>query len=351
MSPSYTRVHGQLPAVARPYDVCTRELERATAEVFAMDPQVVSVGIGRLPGGHGFRVLRRRAPGVRALRELDARALAQGVRGVAIDLHELSAPIQPLLQLPASNVSPSASQAMIAEQGQHRPLYAGVQLQNWDADARRGLLAAERMEVGSLGMMIEHSEGPLLLSNNHVLAGQNHGRLGDRVAQPGGARLRGDDVVAYLERFVELEASPVGARPARGDVIWNRVDAAVARLANGLGWKPGFLPRYKLPRPGRPANPVLGDLVFKVGRTTGLRRGRIVGVNERLGPVSYALGDCWFRGSFTIEGLGGRSFSEGGDSGAVVVRDNGEVIGMIYAGNGVETFACPITDALSALDL
>jgi hypothetical protein len=61
------------------------------------------------------------------------------------------------------------------------------------------------------------------------------------------------------------------------------------------------------------------------------------------------VGGCWFRGSFVIEGDDGEPFSEGGDSGAIVVRQAGEVVGMVYAGNGVETFACPITKVLAEL--
>lgn len=316
-----------------------------------MDPQIVSVGITEVPGGHGFRVVRRRAPGVEALRELDAVARSRGVRGVPIVVHDTQAATRPLVQLPASSLHPSASQAMIHEQGPQRPLCAGVQLQNYDADLRAGLIAADRMEVGTLGMAIEHAEGILLLSNNHVLAGLNGGQVGDRVAQPGGATLREGEVVARLERFVELLPSPATAHPMRGDVIWNRVDAAFAKLVAGVPWQPGFLPHHKVPRPGRMANPVLGEEVLKIGRTTGLRRGRIVSVGVRVGPVAYGIGPCWFRGSFTVEGLGGRSFSEPGDSGAVVLRPSGEVLGMIYAGNGVQTYACPITAVFDELGL
>ncbi|PRQ04470.1 hypothetical protein ENSA5_07010 [Enhygromyxa salina] len=316
-----------------------------------MDPQIVSVGIGRLPGGHGFRVLRHRPPGLRSLWQLDGQRLAAGVRGVAVELHDIAGPIRPLLELPVSSLSPSSSLVTRAEQGQQRPLCAGLQVQNWDCDLRRGVLGAGRMEVGSLGMLIGRGDETLIVSNNHVLAGQNRGQIGDRVAQPGGASLATDGVIAHLERFVELRPSPLGATPARANVVWNRVDAAVARLAAGVGWQPGYLPHYQLPQLRRLANPVIGEEVFKVGRTTGLRRGRIVSVGDRLGPIGYSLGACWFEGSFTIEGLGGRAFSEGGDSGAVVVRSDGEVVGLIYAGNGVETFACPITEVLRALEL
>jgi hypothetical protein len=317
MRPSFARDHGQPRGRAKPFDDCTRELENA-AELFGMDPKVVSVGIVKMPGGYGLGV--RRA----------------------------TAPIRPLLELSSFAVNEPA-RATIPEQHRRRPLCPGVQLQNWDADARAGVLASERMVVGTLGMVLERNGERLLLSNNHVLAGQNRGCVGDRIAQPGGMQISDSEVVARLERFIPLQPSPAGAHPTRGNVIWNRVDAAVAALAPGIDFDLGFLGAHAVPRPSGYARPVIGERVFKIGRTSGLRWGVITSVGERVGPVTYAIGDCWFQNSFVIEGEGGRPFSEGGDSGAVVVRRTGEVVGLIYAGNGNETFACPITDVLSAL--
>lgn len=330
-----------------PFDVCTREIECGAAELFGMDPEVVSVGIVRMPGGYGFGVRRWCDDSITPLRRADLRGLTS-IRGVAIRVYDLPAPIVPLLELPSAAANGPLPPA-IPEQDRQRPLRPGVQLQNWDEDARAGVLASERMAVGTLGMLLDRGDGKLLLSNNHVLAGQNRGCFGDRIAQPGSVRIVESEVVARLERFVPLQVSPLGARPHRADVIWNRVDAAVARLSRSIDCKPGFLDAHALPTPTGVAGPVLGERVFKVGRTTGLRFGTITSVAERVGPVPYAIGDCWFRGSFVIEGDDGRPFSDGGDSGAIVVRRTGEVVGMVYAGNGVETYACPITDVLAAL--
>jgi hypothetical protein len=314
-----------------------------------MDPQIMSVGIGSIPGGHGFRVVRRQTANVRALQQLDAGTLATGVRGIAIDLHEVEGPVRPQVKLHRGTVE--YDMPTLQEQAQGRPLYAGLQLQNWDCDAREGVLAAGCAEVGSLGMLLVHGGRTLLLSNNHVLAGQNRGRIGDRIAQPGGEQLEDGDVIARLERFVELCPSQIGAHPRWGNVSWNQVDAAVASVSPALAWEPRFLPHHQLPTLHGVATPMLGDEVFKVGRTTGLTRGRIVSVGDRVGPVGYGIGDCWFRGSFTVEAFDGQAFSDGGDSGAAIVRGDGAVLGLIYAGNGVDTYACPIVDVLAELGL
>jgi len=315
-----------------------------------MDPQIVSVGITRIADGYGYRVLRWRRPGVRALRELDPVAAA-GVLGVPVVLVEAEAELRPLVELPISSLGPGASRRMVPEQGRQRPLCAGLQLQNYDCDVRLGRIGDGRVEVGTLGMIVAGRDQPLLLSNNHVLAGQNRGQLGDRIVQAGGAALDEDEVVARLERFVPLETSPAGAHPRLGNVNWNRVDAAVARLSPQQAWHDGYLAHHQLPSIGRRATPSLGEAVFKVGRTTGLRRGRIMSIGDRVGPVPYAIGECWFRGCFSIECDDGRPFSEPGDSGAVVVRASGEVVGLVYAGNGVQTFACPIAEVMDALRL
>jgi hypothetical protein len=314
-----------------------------------MDPQIMSVGIGTMPGGHGFRVVRRRTANIRSLRQLDAHTLATGVRGIAIDLHEVGEWVQPQVQLHKGTLERGG--ARLPEQSVRRPLCAGLQLQNWDCDAREGVLAAACVEVGSLGMLLKDGERTLALSNNHVLAGQNRGQIGDRIAQPGGEQIEREEVIARLDRFVELRTSPIGAHPRWGNVIWNRVDAAVAAIAPSIGWQRGYLPHHALPVLRGIAAPRLGDVVFKVGRTTGLTRGRIVSVNDRVGPVGYGIGNCWFRYSFTIEELDGQVFSDAGDSGAAVVRGDGEVLGLIYAGNGVSTYACPIADVLAELGL
>jgi hypothetical protein len=330
-----------------PFDVCARELENGAAELFGMDPQITSVGIIRMPGGYGFGVRRVRIPGVVALRRGELRTNV-GVRGIATRIREMAGPIRPLIEI-ASMAANASIPATVPEQGRLQRLYAGAQLQNWDADARAGLLERERLVVGSLGMLLERDGGRSVVSNNHVLADQNRGRIGDRIASPGGARLKDSDVVARLDRFVPLETSPIGARPQRGTVVWNRVDAALARVAPGVGAAQGYLEQRSVPAPRGFGEPELGERVFKIGRTTGLRWGVITSVRERVGPVPYAIGECWFAGSFVIEGEDGQPFSECGDSGAVVVRPSGEVVGLLYAGNGVETYACPISEVLAAL--
>ena len=68
-----------------------------------------------------------------------------------------------------------------------------------------------------------------------------------------------------------------------------------------------------------------------------------------VGPVAYPrIGSCWFRGALVIEGDNGTQFSDKGDSGSLIVRTNGEAVGLLYAGKGQQTYACPIDAVFSA---
>jgi hypothetical protein len=89
---------------------------------------------------------------------------------------------------------------------------------------------------------------------------------------------------------------------------------------------------------------------IKVGRTTGLTHGSITAVGVVTGPIPYDPGPCWFQGQFEIEGENGTLFSDHGDSGSAIVSTTGEVIGLLYAGNGTQTYACPIQAVLTALN-
>jgi hypothetical protein len=51
-----------------------------------------------------------------------------------------------------------------------------------------------------------------------------------------------------------------------------------------------------------------------------------------------------------VQGLNGTTFSDRGDSGSAVLKvGTGQVIGILYAGNGTDTYVCPIDDVLSGL--
>jgi hypothetical protein len=252
----------------------------------------------------------------------------------------------------AGAASPSFA-SFVPEVNRHRPLVCGLQIQNFDDDDRQGMIGTGFIIVGTLGcfVQLDSNNKRAILSNNHVLAGENRGILTkDRILQPGSGVHQASDQIAVLSNFVDLKDSPHGAMPIHGNVAFNDIDAAIAELDSGINWSQGYLSSRTLSSPSATAIAQLGDNVFKVGRTTGLTYGEVTDIATTVGPVGYDPGPCWFQNSIVIESTDGTLFSDKGDSGSVIVRTSGEVVGLLYAGNGQQTYACPIDSVMGALN-
>jgi hypothetical protein len=208
-----------------------------------------------------------------------------------------------------------------------------------------------KITAGTLGAFVRPigaPEGPLaMLSNNHVLANENKAKVGDLIVQPG--PLDGDEndegVVAKLTRFVRLKK--------RG----NLVDCAMAQLEAGIEARLRQLRGLGGSLKGLSQLPLDEGLrVGKVGRTTGATRGRITAFELDDVIVAFGAGNISFDGQIEIEGEGDASFSDGGDSGSLIVDEEFGAIGLLFAGsdsggtNGRGlTYANPIAAVLSAM--
>ncbi len=312
------------------------------------DPRVRSLGIGGNFSAPEFVAVRNSA----IIMPYAAAGAVEEVAwfaGLPIKYEDTPGEIDSYLRIPV--IRPMASN--VIEQQKKRPLCIGLEVQNFDADNRSGFIDQGMMTVGTLGCFVQNGNKFALLSNNHVLAGENSGHLGsDRILQPGDGQLKEDFQVATLSKSIDLVPSPQSATIANGQVHLNLVDAAIADLIDGID----FNQHYHDNRPGLPkikssGDPVLGDRVLKVGRTTGLTRGEVKQITTIVGPVAYKPGLCWFRRSFVIEGVNGSKFSDHGDSGSAIVTEEGKLLGLLYAGNGRQTYACPISEVFTALDV
>jgi len=92
--------------------------------------------------------------------------------------------------------------------------------------------------------------------------------------------------------------------------------------------------------------------VYKVGRTTGITEGR-VGATELDGlVVGFDQGGVSFDGQIQIKATGSKPFSQGGDSGSLIVDAQRRAVALLFAGNGVDsTFANPIATVLDKLKI
>jgi len=143
-------------------------------------------------------------------------------------------------------------------------------------------------------------------------------------------------VIARLSQFVPIR---FGGTP-------NFVDSAIAQTSPGL-----VTPLNKcvgrinsVPVPCRP-----NLLVKKCGRTTQFTRGRITDCRFT-GWVTYGTaGRALFKDQMVVVSLTGSPFSQGGDSGSLVMSDVGNrPVGLLFAGSSSHTIANPIAAVLNA---
>jgi hypothetical protein len=202
--------------------------------------------------------------------------------------------------------------------------------------------------AGTLGARVKNASGVYILSNNHVLAGGaiDDSELGAHVLQPGpyDGGADPDDWMATVADYVPLNVCFLFVTTCD-----NTMDAAIARVTNAddvvpqtfCGWTPS----------ATTLTAVLGMTVKKCGRTTVETSGTIDAVNVTLEQVCYDP-SCLIWARFTDQiSMGPDAFSAGGDSGSLIVTNDGSAnpVALLFAGGEGHTFAHPIASVLTAL--
>jgi hypothetical protein len=187
-----------------------------------------------------------------------------------------------------------------------RPLVAGISI---GSDAG----------TGTLGYFV-HCKGELcLMSSSHVLPDEN-----GHVIQPGGADGgTGGDRVARIVKSIQ--------NPDKG------VDAAAAKIDSGVGHK---LELNELGKVTGTGTAKLDQKVLKSGRTSGVTDGTVKDLN-----IAAKFGTTWFQHQIAVT-----RFSEGGDSGSLVVTGDLKAIGLLKGANSVHSWVNPIGAVLEQLD-
>ena len=222
-----------------------------------------------------------------------------------------------------------------------------------------------RVSAGTLGVIARRAgSGPVILSNNHVLANTNDARPGDLTVQPapadggterdGIARLVDFVPIAFAEgnpsafgRWVERTLKPLLVHFGLGltrlpSGRTNLVDAAIAEPLEPDLVSPEILDI------GQVSGTVVADLgipVRKSGRTSGLTAGTITGLDAVV-QVDYNGRIAVFRHQLVSNML-----SKGGDSGSLVVDDRERAVGLLFAGSAVNTLINPIAEVQRLLRL
>lgn len=188
---------------------------------------------------------------------------------------------------------------------------------------------------GTLGCLVTKGGNQYILSNNHVLADTNRLPLCTPIVQtaaPFGG-VDPDNTIAYLAEYIPIQHIQGAFQPE------NLVDAAIAIVLDTSLVSPEIF-RIGIPRGIAPSQ--VGLQVQKSGATTEYTVGQITAIGASIivdGALFIDINVC-------------TRFTEGGDSGSLVLDMNGNAVGLHFAGNpGVSSSNIPINNVLTALGI
>jgi len=207
---------------------------------------------------------------------------------------------------------------------------------------------------GTLGALVVKNGTQYILSNSHVLCGDiaasstdpDKAQIGDPIDQPGlidvNCQAIPADYVANLSTLSSL-SPPKNVDCAMAQVIAGKVrtDGAILEV--------GVLSSQTLA-------PTVGLAVKKSGRTSGLTRSSIYGINASVtvGYEDECNGSAFnvsYTGQILVTNRSSR-FLKAGDSGSLLVQDvttNPKAVGLLFAGSTSIAVANPISAVLSYL--
>ena len=199
-----------------------------------------------------------------------------------------------------------------------------------------GSISLGARQPGTLGCLVEDGTGRrFILSNNHVLANTNTAKRGDNILEP--ASIDGGDSFPPIATLSDFE-------PIRFAGAVNHIDAAIAALVD-LG---AVLP--EIASIGRvtpqPLQAVQHMSVVKHGRTTQRTLGVVMDIAADT-QVRYGIRLAHFERQIAVGGVSG-PFSDGGDSGALVVDAiTKRPVALLFSGGPGLSFCNPIDLVLS----
>lgn len=193
--------------------------------------------------------------------------------------------------------------------------------------------------AGTLGAIVRKRGGAdkqlFLLSNNHVLAAGNHIPVGMPILAPAnmdarpGVRAPGE--VGRHAAICELRSGDPALVPAACDDI---AIAAVVDATAVSSWQGDAVDGYDTPTGHEPLQSNIK--VKKFGRTTGLTFGTIEA--HIVAPFAlpyrckYFSAVVWFQDVWTVRSDGSSLFALPGDSGSLVVTEDGtRAVGLVFA--------------------
>jgi len=268
------------------------------------------------------------------------RALPPTLRGIAVRA-ELSDTFRAFAGKPGGGTGTGGISHTV---GQTPPIQLGTS-GGWRYDLANGYCCG-----GTLGSLIQVNGIQYILSNYHVLeadivgGGNNFvASTGNPIIQPGliDASCNADNaqIVATLVKISSLPNA--------------NVDASIAQVSEGMVHPAGAVLEIG-PLSSQTVAAYLNQAVKKSGRTTGLTRSKVTGLNATI-RVTYeneCAGGVAFSKTFTgqiVISNGARKFLNSGDSGSVMVEDVAvapRAVGLLFAGSSTTAVANPINEVL-----
>ena len=208
---------------------------------------------------------------------------------------------------------------------------------------------------GTLGSLIQKGGTQYILSNYHVFESDivNGGNNivatdGDPIIQPGLID------VSCNKSNAQNVATLVKKQNSNPSLPGSNVDASIAEVIPGMVRTDGSILEIGT-LSSQTVAAAINQAVKKSGRTTGLSRSKVSGLNATV-SVAYdneCAGGAAFTKTFTgqiIIGNRGSKFLAGGDSGSLMVEDvstNPRAVGLLFAGSSSLAVANPIDEVLS----
>lgn len=273
-----------------------------------------------------------------------ARKIPRSLRGESITV-EFTDPFRALKKKPSVPPDiPETPDKISPTDIQTPPIQLGTS-GGWGYDLANGYCCG-----GTLGSLVQIGETKYILSNYHVfesdiVAGGNGivAKTGDSIIQPGlidvGCNINEAQEVATLIKSSSLTDS--------------NVDASIAEVVSGMVDDEGSILEIGTIS-SQTVEASIRQAVKKSGRTTGLTRSKVSGLNATV-SVDYddeCAGSPAFTKTFTGQIIisNRRSmFLAGGDSGSLMVEDvssNPRAVGLLFAGSSTLAVANPIDEVL-----
>ena len=223
------------------------------------------------------------------------------------------------------------------------------------------IFPAHCVGAGTFGLIVRDQAGHLYgMTNNHVAGACNHAMPGLPILAPGPLDANEDacDPFTIGRHHRLLPINDGIPENIAIDVNW---DVSIFRLTDPD--RVTSMQGTAFDTPHAVVSPVPSMRVQKVGRTTGLTSGTIVAQSASPVPVQYQVSEygvrknVFFETVYIVQGDNGLPFSRPGDSGSLVVADDGQgnahAVGLVFAGNEQRglSFILPLPEIMQKLSV